>query len=935
MTFPRVGVNGTPQKKPFTFDEVSWTPIFATGLGFGSMGPSDESRQCVRPAPNGTLVPCNGPLASRLKEQLQHDYRRPTPQMPRESSLPIDALIPRVIDSLERSQFVVLEAAPGAGKTTRVPKAIYESRRRETRQVVVTEPRRLAARLAATYVAQEMGVRVGDVVGYSVRYDDTTSAATRIRFVTEGVLLQQLLSDPQLSFAHTIVLDEFHERHLATDGLLALLNRLCTQRTDLRVVIMSATLEGKRIAEFLGNCPHLESEGRVFPLEIRHQPGPDDRPLAKRVASGVRDALREQSSGHVLVFLPGSREIQRAKAALEKQSTRFALHVLHGEQNLQTQAAAVAPSSERKVILATNVAESSITIDGVTAVVDSGLARVAAFSSFSGRATLSVGPISKSSAIQRAGRAGRTAPGLVLRLYEAADFQRRPERDEPEIARLDLTDFMLQLRSLGVSPDDLRWLTPPKATAIDAATELLKRLGAVQECGTVTKVGHRMLSFGLPPRIARTLVSAEQRGIANDGCLAAALLSERDIRQFSTGDWDLPTAESDLQDRMDAFREAEALDFRVGALRSIGLDPSRVRAVERAYRALRRRTKNASGAVPAEQTEERLRRCLLEGFSDRVALHQPAQRRLILMNGTTARVSERSVVRTSPYVVALEEEERSDGKHTGAIVQWVAKVEPEWLFDLFSDEIEAQDELRFDPTKRRVESISRLAYGSVTLEESRLAAPPSPEATRLLLEAAKAQKAALLGKNPAAQAIGQRVALLQQIGLDDRLPRAEQFSDDALLELACEGLTAMSELESVDFEQVALGRLTHEQRRLLEQETPEHITLPGGRRLSVNYEAGKPPWIASRLQDFFGMSHGPRICRGRVALTLHLLAPNQRAVQVTSDLEGFWERHYAEVRKELRRRYAKHSWPEDGRTAEPPQPRQGPRTGPRRGPSTR
>ncbi len=841
--------------------------------------------------------------------------------MPQAPSLPIDPLLPEVVSCLARHQFLVLEAAPGAGKTTRVPRAIFESRTHDDRQVVVTEPRRLAARLAATYVAQEMGARLGGLVGYSVRYDDKSSNTTRIRYATEGLLLQQMLGDPELSFAHTVVLDEFHEQHLASDALLALLYRLCRKRADLRVVVMSATLDAAPISAFLDDCPRLQSEGRAFPLDIRHQDGVDDRPLERRVASGVRDALQSQPSGHVLVFLPGAREIHRAKDVLDRRDDAFELHVLHGEQNLQAQAAAVAPSQTRKVILATNVAESSVTIDGVTAVVDSGLARVAGFSPFSGRATLAVTPISRSSATQRAGRAGRTAPGLVLRLYEAADFKRRPERDEPEISRLDLTDFVLQLRGLGVAPSELRWLSSPKTNTLEKATQLLRQLGALSDEGKLTETGQRMLRFGLPPRLARVLASAELAGIADDGSLAVSLLAERDIRQSTREERDLPTGPSDLQDRMDAFREAESSEFRGGALRAMGLDPARVRAVQRAYRSLKRKTRDTAPApCDAEEAEVRLRRCLLDGFGDRVALHQSHQRRLILRNGTTAKVSPHSIVRTAPLVVALEEEERSDGRATGAVVQWLSSIEADWLFDAYESQIQAHDELRFDPVKRRVESISRLALDSVTLEESRMPAPPSAQASRLLFEAALGQKTALLGKSSTLLTLAERVCLLRQTGLCESLPPPEQLADEALLELACEGLTTLDELEATDLDAMLLSHLSYEQRRLLDQETPEHITLPGGRRLVVHYEAGKPPWVASRLQDFFGMSEGPRVCGGRVPLTLHLLAPNQRAVQVTSDLGGFWERHYDEVRKELRRRYAKHAWPEDGRTATPPAP---------------
>lgn len=833
------------------------------------------------------------------------------------SALPIAPLLPRLRDALGHGQFAVVEAAPGAGKTTAVPVELYEQRSDDPRQVIVTEPRRIAARLAATHVAQKLGSAVGGLVGYSVRFEERSSARTRIRYATEGVLLQLLQSDPALACAHTVVLDEFHERHIATDQLLALLYHLCKSRTELRLVVMSATLEAGPVATFLDDCPHLSSEGRCHPIEIRHQLGPDDRPLDKRVASAVRSALREQPTGHVLVFLPGAREIQRARGLLAPHDGDFSLHVLHGEMPIAEQAATIAPSARRKVILATNVAESSVTIDGVTAVVDSGLVRMAAHSPWSGRPTLQVVPISRSSAVQRAGRAGRTAAGLVVRLYEHADLQRRPEHDPPEIERLDLTELVLRLRGLGHTPERLDWLSKPNPQSLRAAQGLLRRLGALDDEQQLTELGRRMLRHPVVPRLSRVLVAAEDAGIADDGCLAVALLSERDIRRPpGPGDWDLPTGPSDLEERMEVFRELEYERFRPGAMRAAGLDEARVRAVDRAYRQLSQKVTHREH--PRESSSVLLRRALLTAYADRVALHQPKNHRLILADGGTATVSPRSVVREAPLVVALELEERGERRDANAQVQWLSAIEPDWLLEMFEDLIELRDELRFDAERQRVESVSRLSYGSVTLEESRLAAPPSAETSRLLHEAALQRLSAWTPKGSSTERLRQRVGLLEARGIGAPWPNLDELTEGRLLSDACSGKTSFAELSLVNLEELALTRLSNEQQRLLAAEAPTHVTLPCGRRLEVHYEPGKPPWVASRLQDFFGMADGPRICRGRVALTLHLLAPNQRAVQVTSDLSGFWERHYAEVRKELRRRYAKHSFPEDGRTASPP-----------------
>jgi ATP-dependent helicase HrpB len=848
------------------------------------------------------------------------------------AGLPIDALLPEIQASLETNPRLVIEAAPGAGKTTRVPQALHERSPNPKQQVIVCEPRRLAARLAATYVAEERGTAVGELVGYSVRFEDRSGPRTRIRYVTEGVLLQELLRAPTLPHAHTVVLDEFHERHLATDQLLALLDALQSTRPELRLIVMSATLDAQGIAEFL-RCPRVRSEGRRFDVEVLHETRPDDRPLEKRVASAVRDALAKEQDGHVLVFLPGAREIQRARELLTAErpagssaGQAFEVHVLHGEQPIAEQAEAVRASTRRKVVLATNVAESSVTVPDVTAVVDSGLARVAGFSAWSGRSTLSVQEVSQASAIQRAGRAGRTRPGSVFRLYSEANFKRRPERDLPEIQRLDLSELVLQVAGVGKRLEALRWLDAPPARALASARELLQRLGAFDVGGhKLSAVGKRLLDFPLPPRLACVVMTAEELGVGEDGALAAALLSERDIRIPPRGQvWDLPTSLSDVQDRIDAYREAEYDEFRPAALRAAGLDVQRVSSVRRAFSQLTRKlSSNTAPPSNAEQAERLLRRSLLRAFSDRVALHQPNSKRLILENGTTASVSPLSVVRHAPFVVALEVEEHGQGQGPSSTprVQWLSAIEPDWLLEDYSSQIETREELAFNSDKLRVELISRMTYGSVTLDESRTPAPPSPQASELLFAALQQRSVGFPTQGAALDGLACRIKLLHDAGLGTSLPPAAELSSVELLRRACATRTSFAELEEIALDELLLDKLSDAARSVLRKEAPEAISLPGGRRVTVHYEPGKPPWIASRLQDFFGLSTGPRIAAGRVPLTLHLLAPNQRAVQVTSDLGGFWERHYPEIRRQLCRKYPRHAWPEDGKSATPPAPK--------------
>lgn len=842
--------------------------------------------------------------------------------------LPIDPLLPEILEQLRTSSCLVVEAAPGAGKTTRLPRALYEAAPHDPRQILVTEPRRLAARLAARYVSQELGCALGDTVGYSVRFEEKTSARTRVRYMTEGVLLRQLLADPDLPSARVVILDEFHERHLDSDQLLVLLAALAKRRPDFRLIVMSATLNAEPVARYLGNCPRVQSQGRAYPLEIRHVNAVDDRPLEKRVSSAVKEVLSGQPEGHVLVFLPGIGEIERVATLLKNspQLNDVDVFSLHGEMPLAAQASAVevGPSKRRKVVLSTNVAESSITVDGVRAVVDSGLARVAAYSPWTGRSTLETKEVSQSSGTQRAGRAGRTGPGLVLRLYSEGNFKARPLQDTPELQRLDLTELVLSLYKLGhADPALLDWLDTPPAAAIESAQRLLRDLGAVAD-GALTPIGQRMLALPLPPRLARVVVEGEALGIAEEACLAAALLAERDIRpSLAQRPLDLETGQSDLQERIDRYRDAEYDEFSAHSVRALGLDAGRVAQVRKALRPLLRQVRNR-GPLPTsrDEVEVQLRRAVLSGFCDRVARRaQAGGRRLTLASGTKALLSEQSVARHVEFMVALDVEERSQlGRRGDTVVSMVSAVDPDWLLSDYSDRVEAQEELSFSSEKQRVVELGRLSYGSVVLEESRQAARPSPQAAQVLWESAKDKLSAVFGKHSGVDALLGRIAVMKE-HLPEAGVDAASSSLEALLKAACQETTSLAELADFDYAQLLLSQLSHEQQRTLSQEVPEHLSIPGGRRLSVNYEPGKPPWVASRLQDFFGMKVGPRICRGRVPVTLHLLAPNQRAVQVTSDLPGFWERHYAEIRKELRRRYPRHPWPEDGANAEPPPPR--------------
>jgi ATP-dependent helicase HrpB len=872
-----------------------------------------------------------------------------TPAQP----LPIDAVLPDVVAALRAGPAVVVEAPPGAGKTTRIPRALLEagvgggaSRRDGAGEVWVLEPRRLPARLAAERVAAELGERVGDTVGYTVRFDDVTSKRTRLRFVTEGLLVRRLLDDPRLDGIGALVLDELHERHVATDLALALGRRLQQgARPDLRLCAMSATLDAAPLAAFLGGCPTVRTEGRLYPVEIEHLPAPDERPLAVQVTAAVRRVVRESAAGDVLVFLPGAAEIRQASEALASApgiAGSVLVLPLHGDMPLEEQARATRAGDRRKVILSTNVAESSITIEGVVAVVDAGLARIATHSPWTGLPELAVAKISQAAAVQRAGRAGRTGPGRALRLYTRHDFDTRKPRDVPEIARADLADTLLALAALEAgTAAAFPWFEAPPPAAVQAAETLLVSLGALEGVGgRLTPLGRRMLRFPVHPRLARLVCEGEARGVAAGACLLAALVSERDIRRGARasfggargarghgpgggGDGDGDGAE--ILELVELYADAERAGFRDDRLRALGLDARAVSAVSSARRQLAGARGRGAGppvaAPPSGAAEDAaLRLATLAAFPDRVGRRRAlGDSTLVLAGGGTATLGFEP---GAEWLVAVDVQQTS-GRPGGARVRLAAAIEPEWLLDVAADRIQDVDRLVWNADTARVERVTGLVYGALALEETVAAAPPGDEASRMLAQAAGARGIERLAGGERLGALLARMDFVRgHAGENGAALFPVTSTDDVgeLLRLACAGRVSFAELAEVDLADAVLASLPGEARRLLGALAPERVSLPSGRSVAISYRAGQPPWIESRLQDFFGMREGPAVAGGRVPLTLHLLAPNNRAVQVTTDLRGFWAQHYPELRRALSRRYPKHAWPEDGATAKPPPP---------------
>jgi ATP-dependent helicase HrpB len=790
------------------------------------------------------------------------------------SELPIDPLLPVVIESIRNNSITLLQAEPGAGKTTRVPPALLDA---GFKDVCVLEPRRLAARLAAHRVAQERGEPVGESVGYQVRFEQQSSARTRLWFLTEGILTRRFAADPQLGDFEVVVLDEFHERNLDTDLSLALLLRLQCIRPELKLLLMSATLGGESLSRHLGNAPLIHAPGRQFAINVRYTPA-TSAPLEAQATAALESCLFE-TDGHILIFLPGASEIRKAMDAAQGLAQRASALVLplHGDLPASEQDRAVASSIRRKLIFSTNVAESSITIDGVRAVVDSGLARAASRSSWSGLGRLRIEKISRSSAIQRAGRAGRTAPGLAVRLYSEEDFRRRAEQGTPEIYRADLSQTLLQLAAMGIEWDELAWLENPPAEALAHARGLLIRLGAFDASLRLTSLGRRMAAVPLHPRLSRFVLEATRYGETKQAALIAAQLSEGRLR---------------LDDRL---RKQYASDIDV----ILAAEPSsNVRRVSRQVFQMASHERHRAHDVHA------LEKSLLVAYPDRVARRRGET--LLLSSGGSARLDSLSASH-SEFLLAIEVEERAE--QGSPLVRIACPLEPDWLLDLFSDRVTTRDALEWNRTAERVDQVSNLVYDALVIDESRQP-PTDGEATATLL-VTKALEAGIH-------------RFTDQDSLDRLLARAEfarQFSpslnipesivESALGRLSA-GLRSFAELAQA----ASNGGITAAIESVLpmariDEIAPAHLRLPTGRRASIEYSAHQNPWVASRLQDFFGMRETPRVASGSVPLVLHLLAPNRRPVQMTQDLASFWDNLYPQVRRELSRRYPRHKWPEN------------------------
>jgi len=814
-------------------------------------------------------------------------------------SLPVDAALAELLETLRAGPAAVLHAPTGAGKTTRVPPALLDA---GFGDVLVLEPRRLAARAAARRIAFERGVQLGDEVGYHVRFDRKASRRTRLCIMTEGILVRRLQDDPFLEGIGCIVFDEFHERGLDADLALAMARRVQeSARDDLRIVVMSATLDTEHVAGFLGGCPVVASTGRLHPVEVRHLPARGREKLDVHLTRGVEEVLLA-TEGDVLAFLPGVGEIRRAHGALEGLARRTGrdIHELYGDLPPEKQDAVLRPGKKRKFVLATNVAETSVTIEGVTGVVDSGLVRRMRYDTSVGLDRLELGSVSRASAEQRTGRAGRTEPGVAVRLWSAMDERAMAAHEEPEVRRVDLAGPALQLLAWGESdPAAFPWVEAPRAEVLEQALELLARLGATSG-GLLTELGHRMGRLPVHPRLARLLVEGHARGVPDRAALAAALLSERD--PFARRRGPAPdAAESDVLERVRALE-----DFERGK-GSAELSSGGARFVLRAADQFERLAQGILGKSDARGGDEALLRAVFAAFPDRLARRRVrGQPRAVQVDGRGVKLAEESAVTEAEFFVCVDSSAGSRGE---ALVRQASLVERDWLEE---EELEERIDTYFDAERGRVVAKRRLVLGELVLEESDHPVRDAGLAERLLAEAAGTDlERALPLREPEVAGFLARVACLREWMPELELPAFDEESLRELLPMLTAGRRSLADLQKAPLLDFLRGALTRPQLASLDREAPERLAVPSGSKIRLTYEPGRPPVLAARIQELFGLAVTPRVAAGRVPVLMHLLAPNRRPQQVTDDLESFWNSTYAVVRKELRRRYPRHAWPED------------------------
>ena len=849
--------------------------------------------------------------------------------MPTLPHLPVADVLAEVV-AASRTGAVVVTAPPGSGKTMLVPAAILDDLPKQKR-VVLMQPRRIAARAVAHQIARLRDVPLGGEVGYQVRFDAKVSRDTRLVVETTGIMLRRLLADVSLDGIGAVVLDEFHERTIEMDLVLGLLVRVRqTVRPDLRIIVMSATLAAGPVARLLGDptgreqaCPIVSADGRLFPVDTRYGRRGEQRELVDLVANAVPEAVRH-TDGHVLVFLPGVGEIMRCEQALTPLADRegHAIFTLFGDLPPEQQDRVLADVGRRKIILSTNVAETSLTIPGVTAVIDSGLARQMRVSAATGLPRLELIPISQAAADQRAGRAGRTGPGVCWRLWDEAAHHHRPAAETPESLRGDMAGPLLQLLALGEQAD-FPWLDEPPSETIANARQLLRQLGAIESpvdaADRITLLGKELVRLPAHPRLARLLLAGARHGVLRETAIAAALLSERDPFRAGSHSRRGPRDKMNVRTRSDIVDRVLALQaFHAG----LQLDDPELELHHGGASNVLRTSEQLYGLVDvplaarAADPVTAVMRALLEAFPDRLARLRPGtQDRATMVGGRGVRLDGGSRVRQEPFLLAID----LDDAGGEARVRQASAVDPAWLEEepLAGTNLRKVEELLFAPSRRQVEARLRTYWADLVIDETPIAISNAAAAAELLAREAAAQLDRLLpADDSAAGKFLARIRWLAAAAPDLGLPTLDNAALAALLPEVCSGLRSLDEIASADWLSRLQAAVGYERLAEIDRLAPSSHELPNGKRHPLIYEAGKPPTLAVRIQELFGIRDTPRIAGGRVAVLLHLLGPNHRPQQVTSDLASFWQNTYPTVKKELRRRYPKHAWPDDPLSAQ-------------------
>ncbi len=831
------------------------------------------------------------------------------------SPLPIDEVLPALRQALSKHPSAVLQAPPGAGKTTQVPLALLNEPWLKHRSILILEPRRLAARAAAARMASLLGESVGETVGYRIRFETKVSKKTRIEVLTEGILTRRLQSDPALEGVGLVIFDEFHERHLHADLALALcLDSQRILREDLKLLVMSATLEGAAVSALLGEAPVVKSQGRSFPVEVHYagrDPDSGNR-LPQAVHQAILHAL-EHDKGDLLVFLPGAWEIRRTQALLEGRSARGPVDVypLYGDLPWEAQDRAIKPSGNgrRKVVLATPIAETSLTIEGIGVVIDAGFARVPEFDPRSGLTRLTTKRISRASAEQRTGRAGRLGPGVCYRLWSEATQRGLMAQPIPEIRAADLAPLALELAQWGVrDAGTLAWLDPPPSSALAQARQLLIQLGAVEQEGSITPSGRAMAALPLHPRLAHMVYRAEARGLGNLASDLAALLSERDLL---VGEG---RRSCDVVKRLEALRAFR--EQGKGREPSLGIDQAAAFRIGQAARQCQRLLQSKETTIGRDLEKAGL--LLAFAYPDRIAQQRaPGEVRYLLASGRGARLPEQEQRMRQPYLVVAS----VDAGEVEGNIYLAAAVEIDALRRELASYLRTEEVIRWDTRQQRVMALREERLGELLLDSTPLSGPDPEKLGSAMLEGVRQLGIAALPWTREARDWQARVLSLRHWLPEEGWP---DLSDAALQEHLEEwlgpfltGITRREHLKRLDLLAVLKARLDWSQSRRLEEGAPTHLTVPSGSRLRLEYQPGESPVLAVKLQEMFGLAETPRVAWGRVPVTLHLLSPARRPIQVTQDLRGFWERTYAEVKKELKGRYPKHPWPDDPWNAPP------------------